>query len=234
MESFDDIKNLWKKNTTNNEDMINPEFIENAMNSRSVSITARLLKSLNAGLVLAAVNILLLLFNTYFYRNNNKILLSISVTIALSFFSLVYFFIQKKKLIIIDIDETSLKNILVKKIKFFKSQYYWVLHLISISMGIFPFGINLTMESGNGFFNITKIYLLVGFYVLVYLLTFLSLKISNNVYLKMLENALENLNSNVFNKMEKEIRKSTIMKSLIIISLLATTLFGIWSLIKIL
>ena len=233
MESFDDIKNIWKKANNDKPENINPEFIKNAMNMRSIGITARLLKSLNAGLVFMVFNILVLLYNQYFYFGNHKITFSIVLSLVFSIFSVYFTFKQKKRLISLDNQDDSLKNILIEKIIFFKTRSYWVLHLMAVSMAIFTYCVNLTMESRDGIFNISKIGFLVSFYVLIYVISFIIYYLNTKVYLKLLNNALDNLEAKILDSMEQEIRKNLIMKLVIIVLLILTTLSGIYALIQV-
>lgn len=234
MDTLNNIKNTWQKanKKISADKSLNVEFIKKSITANSISITSALLKSIKGGVVLLAIDIVLFIYNIYFYAGNIPVLSAILLSLLLSSALLVNLIVQAKKLNNIDLQDSSLREILVSKIRYYKTSFYWILQSMALATAFLPFSVNLTQESADGEFNISKIFLLIGFYILVYLFSISLFRITHSIYLKQLMNALNNLEKNILDEMEKELAKSKRIRKIIGISLLIITLVGIIMFIK--
>ena len=229
MNTFENIKNTWKNASEHIESgsPLTAEVIQKAIVANSTSVTSKLLKSIKTALVIIAIDIILFLYNSYFYMGNLKIISIIAACLILSTTMFLYLILQAKRLQQIDRKDSSLREILVEKIEFFNKSFYWVIQSFSVATALLPFAINLTQESADGAFNISKIFLLIAFYISVYLLSLTLYKITHSIYLKQLQNALANLDANVFDEMEKELKRNRKIRIFIAIFLSGLTIAGI-------
>jgi len=229
MNSFENIKNTWNRanNQIESDDSLNAEVIKKAILSHSKSVTSILLKSIKTGFVIIAIDIILFIYNSYFYSGNLKLFVIIICCLILSTSILINFILQATKLKQIDLLNFSLRKVLVEKIRFFNKSFYWVIQSMALATTLLPFAINLTQENANGEFNISKIFLLISFYILVYLFSLTLYKITHSIYLKQLHNALDNLDTNVLDEMEEELKRSMKIRIIIAISMTILTVVGI-------
>lgn len=103
--------------------------------------------------------------------------------------------------------DVPLHKILVYKIKYLNSRYNIALHLISLSIVLATFTINLSIERNDGIFELHKILILSVFYLAVYLVIFSLSKLTVKVYDKQLKNALVNLEENTLRTLDEEMSK---------------------------
>jgi len=229
METLNNIKNIWQKanKKISTDKSLNTEFIKKSISANSIGITSALIKSIKGGVVLLTIDIVLFIYNIYFYAGNILVLSIILLSLLLSSALLVNLIFQVRKLKNIDLQNSSLREILVSKIRYYNTSFYWVLQSMALATAFLPFAVNLTQESADGEFNISKIFLLIGFYILIYLFSISLYRITHSIYLKQLINALNNLEKNVLDEMEKELAKSKRIRKIIGISLILLTLAGI-------
>ena len=229
MNTFENIKNTWNKagRKISADKSLNMEVINTAINADSISITSTLLKSIKTGSVILATDIILFGYNSYFYSENTAVLSIIILCFLLSGFMLANLNLQAKKLKQIDIEDLSLKEVLVKKINFFNKQFFWVLQSMAAATAFLPFAVNLTQESADGEFNFSRIFLLISFYIFVYFFSIILYRLTHSVYLKQLQNALSNLEKGGLDKMEAVLEKDKRLRKILFFCLLFISLAGI-------
>jgi len=229
MNTLENLKNTWNKSKQKiaADKSLNPDFIKKAISNKSISITAALLKSIIAGIVFLSLDIIVFIYNIYFYAENMPVLISIIAILIISFLLVINMIVQYKKLKQIDSQILNLRDILFEKIGYFNKSFSRVIQSMALATAFLPFSVNLTMENSNGEFNISKIYLLLGFYILIYIVSLTLYRLTHSIYLKQLKNALKNLEENIFNEIEAEIRKSRKFSRIIGLCLLVITIVGI-------
>jgi len=185
------------------------------------------LKSIIAGIVFLSLDIIVFIYNIYFYAENMPVLISIITITIISFLLLINMIVQYKKLKQIDSQILNLREILFEKIRYFNKSFSGVIQSMALATAFLPFSVNLTMENVNGEFNISEIYLLIGFYILIYIVSLTLYRLTHSIYLKQLVNALKNFEENIFDEMEEEMQRSKRMNKIITVFLVAITVVGI-------
>lgn len=153
-------------------------------------------------------------------------------SILISLGSIQFLFFQIKKLRRIELGDMNLKDTLIYKINFFNKSFNWILHINALSVAFIPFVVNLTQESNDGKFDYKYPYILFCFYILSYCIMLFFSKISNNIYLKQLINALKNLEQTTLDGIKKELKKNKILGISILILTLILIISGVFAYFK--
>lgn len=226
---MENIEAIWDKGNEqiSKDESLDSAFIEKSISESSTRITSKLIKAIKLGLILTLLSVIMFVYNAFFYLNNTPILISIIILILLSLCSIIYLFIQAKKIKREDITSTNLHKLLVNKIKFFTTHFQVVIQCLAASIVLLTITLNLTMENGDGIFELRKILILSVYYILVYAgLVFLFKKL-NNINLKRLRIALFNLEENSLNTIDTEEKKHKNISRLILVIVLVLLILGL-------
>ena len=226
---MDRIEEIWDKGNEqiSKDKTVSNDFIIKSISETSISISSKLPKIIWFGIVLSVVATAMLIYNISFYLNNTYILSAIIVLLIIIVFISGYLFIQLGVIKNMDLKSLDLRSLLVNKVKYLNTQFQTALHCVSLTVVFTTFTINLTMENGDGIFEIRKILLLSIFYLFTYIISFYLYKIMYSVYLDQLENALFNLEENTFKSFDNELKKHKRKRKIIGIIIIALLLAGI-------
>jgi len=225
----DKIQELWEKG---NEPIKNDKTFSDASITKSISesskgITAKLIKTLRAGIVFASLATLMFIYNFFFYLHNLPILLSIIGLFCLSGSIIIYLIIQIEKMKTMDSMGDDLHSLLIKKIRYFNTNFQLALYCTSLSIVLPTIAINLTMENSDGIFELRKIIMLSVFYLFAYLISILLLKITHSIYSKQLNNALFDLEEDTFHSIENELNEHKKIGKIILTIVIVSILVGL-------
>lgn len=193
---MDKIEEIWNKGNDQIEKdtSFGSEAILKSISKNSIGISSKILKSVRFCIVLAFLTLGALLYNIFPYRENSVIEILITLCLTVSASVITFLFLQIGVIKKLDEHGMSLREVLIKKIKYLSTKYTYVLHSISLIIVLATFTINLTMEGNDGVFETHKILLLSVFYVVAYVVTYSLVKVAHIAYNKQLRSALMNLN----------------------------------------
>jgi len=214
---MDRIEEIWDKGNDqiSKDEMLSEAFIRNSISETSISITSKLPKLIWFGMVAAALSVPAFIYNIFFYRSNTPVLILILILLLISCAIFTFLLTQLRVVKKMDTKEFDLQSLLVYKIKYFTTRFQLVQHSVSFAIVLATFTINLTMENSDGVFELRKILILSAFYLFIYLFNLFLYRISYNVYLKQLRNALVNLEENTLKSFDKELKKHKRIKIVI-------------------
>lgn len=226
---MDNIEAIWDRG---NEQILKDESLDTAFIKKSISesskqVTSKLIKVIRFGLILTALSTIMFVYNIFFYLKNSAVVTSIFLLLILSISSIIYLIAQTKKLKKEDSVISNLHQILVNKIKFFTKNFQIVIHCLATSIVFGTMAINLTMENGDGIFELRKILILSVYYIAVYIGIVYLLKKLTSIYLKRLKNGLTNLEKNSLTDIDKEEKKHKKMSRIILIAVLILSILGL-------
>ncbi len=203
------IEEIWENgNQEISEDKsLNESFIRDSISKTSISITSKLPKTIWFGVAASLGSSLAFIYNISFYSNNSSILATICFLLVLSITMVVFMLVQLRIIKNMDTKEYDLHKLLQYKIKYFNTRLKFTRYSVALSIVFVTFGINLTMENGDGIFELNKILLLSIIYVFAYLIMVYLQKFTHDIYLKQLRNALYNLKEDTLTSLDNELKK---------------------------
>ena len=223
------IEEIWKQGNEkiDQDNYIESDLILKSITESSRGITAGLSKPLRFGVVIASMAVLMFIYNAFFYWTNTLLMISILLLLLVSVAVIIFLWSQIRLLRGMDRTELNLHDLLIYKIKYLNTRYNWSLHCVSLSMALATFTINLSIESGDGIFELRKILILSAFYIFAYLFTFGLMKLSLRVVEKQLKNALFNLEEQTLRSLDGALKKHQRVTRIIAAGLFIIMLIGI-------
>lgn len=223
------IEDIWEQG---NEKIDQDNYIESDLILKSITegsrgITASLLKPLRFGVIITSMAVLMFIYNAFFYWTNTLLMINILLLLLVSVAVIIFLWSQIRLVRGMDRTEMNLQDLLIYKIKYLNSRYNWVLHCVSLSIVLATFTINLSIENGDGIFELRKILILSAFYIFAYLVTFGLMKLSLRVVDKQLKNALYNLEEQTLRGLDGELKKHQRVTRIIAAALFIIMLMGI-------
>lgn len=227
------LENIWEKgkHTGDHENSLNTDHIIKAISESSIGITSGLRKPIWFGIGLSSITCLALISNLFFYTTNLPIQMTITGGILAAVFVLIYLLRQNRTLKTMDTRDISMQEILIYKINYLNIRYHTAIHLVSFSIVLATFTINLSMEASDGVFEGYKILILSAVYLISYIVTFSLFKLSLKAYNLQLKNALQNLEENSLNTLDEELKKYKRSGRVILFIVASFFLFGIAALL---
>lgn len=206
---MDSIEDIWSKGNEpiGSDESFTSDAVLRSISENSKGISAKLLQSLWFGAGLAALAALMFILNIFFYSANLAMLLPIIVCLIAAVVVSVCLFSQIGVVRKMDTLDLNLHQLLVYKIKYLNKRFKLAMHAVSLSVVLATFTINLTMESGDGIFELRKILILLLFYLFTYVVTFSLSSLTLRVYNKQLQKALHDLEENAASSMDKELKR---------------------------
>ncbi len=234
---MDRIEEIWDKGNDQiaQDDSFGSDAILKFISESSIGITSKMLKAMWLGTILAFTASLMLIYNLFSYMGNPSIVILIIVSLIASASIFTYLLFQLGIVKGMDRFSLNLREVLVYKIKYLNTRFNIALHCISLSIVLVTFNINLTIESGDGIFELRKILILTAFYLFAYVVILSLSMLTNKVYDKQLKNALLNLEENTLRSLDEEMKKHKrvgriilIIVAICFVSGIAALLSGFW------
>lgn len=226
---MDSIEKIWDRGNDSiaKDDSISSDSILKSISESSVGITASLLKTIWFGVVMACIAIIMFILNLFFYMANPPMLIPIIACLIVSVLVLIFFLLQIGALKRMDSADLDLHKVLVFKISYLSTKFSTALHLISLSIVLVTFAINLTMEGNDATFGVNRVHILLVFYLISYLFTFSIFSLTHKVYDKQLKTALLNLEDSSLRSLDKELKQHKRRQRIILIIVALLFLSGI-------
>jgi len=221
------IEEIWEKGNEQiaQDDSPGDDLILKSISESSIGVSSKMMSPMWMGMVFALMAFSLLFYNLFAYSANPSMLILIIVCLLLSGSAFSYLLSQIGILRRMDLYGSSLREVLVNKIKFLDTRYRIAQHCISLSVVLGTFGINLSMESADGIFELRKILILSVFYLFAYVMTLSIASLSYRMHGRQLRSALQNLEESTLRSLDKEMkqakRKGRIILGVITVFLLA-------------
>ena len=230
---MDRIEEIWDKGNEQiaQDDSFGSEAILKSISESSIGITAKMLRSICLGIVMALIASFILLYNIFPYAGNPSIVILIIACLIVSAAVLRYLFLQIGTVKRMERHGLNLREVLVNKIKYLNTRFNVALHCISLSIVLTTFTINLTIESSDGIFELRKILILSVFYLFAYVGILGLSKLSHNVYDKQLRNALQNLDESTYRSLDHVMKRHRRLGRIILIVAAVFCLSGIAALL---
>jgi len=232
---MDRIEDIWDKGNEQiaQDGTFSSEEIRKSISESSAGITSILRAPLYFGVMLTLIGIGMFTYNLFFYHGNLSLSSTIVVCIIVLLFICSYQIRQIGVLNRMDGMNISLRELLIYKIKYLNGRLNLAYHLLSLSVVLVTFSINVTIERADGIFELNKILILSGFYLFVYVVMYSLFRLSMKVYDRQLRNALNNLEEQSFRSLDKEMRKSRRLNRIILVVVTLSLLSGLFFLFRV-
>lgn len=226
---MENIQAIWNKGNDSilKDETLDSAFIKKSISESSTRITSKLLKAIRLGVVLTSLCAIGFVYNIFFYLNNIPVLAAIIALIVLAISSIAFLLTQVSNIINQDTSIDNLHNLLISRIKFFNTQFRYVVHCLAASVVLLTFTLNLTMENDDGIIELRKILILSVYYIIVYAGLIYLFKKTNSIYLKRLKNALYNLEENSLTLIDKEEKKHKKLSRIILVAAIILSFLGL-------
>ncbi len=229
MSEFNNIKKLWK--SADSQILVNEsldfETVKQALTKRSIQITSKLLKSFRLGIIALSLNVILCSFNIYGYAHNSLIFIFCISSLILSIVLLLFLVYQYNSFNKLDQAGSSLQELIVAKIKYFKQSLSYVHHAIAISLVLLTFSLNLIIDNNEGYYQVNNFWLYICIMIITYLIPLVMLNLFHNLYLKQYKIALIDLNESRLTTMNTELKKYKWIKQFFLIIIFFSFIAGI-------
>ena len=225
---LDKLFNIWGKNTENisGNHKLSKAMITNIISAKN----KKTINFLNFNLLfywgIQVVNLILISMNLMGYRENNTMIWvltgQLSITLPVMVYG-IYIFIKSRE---INNFSENLKSLLQKQMKFFRSYYEIWMVLIAFTILILSFNINIMVDNMEGHFRINKISLFIALNITMFILVYLSLKLTSDWRLQALKANLHDLQAGLLDQSERfEKTQKKFMWIWVLIALLLLTAF---------
>ena len=172
------------------------------------------------------VNLILISMNLMGYRQNSTMIWVLTgqlcITLPVMVYG-IYIFIKHRE---INNFSNSLKSLLEKQLKFFRSYYEVWLLLIAFTVLILIFNINIMVDNMEGHYRINKVNVFVIVNIVVFLFIYLTQKLASDWRFKALKTYLSDLQAGILDQSERfEKRQKKFIWIWILIALLLLVSF---------
>lgn len=197
----------------------------------SSGISARLIKPLWLGAGIYLLAVILFTSNFFLYAGNLSIQIPVVFLLLLSVSLTVFLLKQISAVKKMETSGRVLRTVLITKIKYLNTRYNTAMHFISLSIVFATFGLNLSLESNDGIFELKKILILSIFYLFSYLIVYGLSRLTLRAYDRQLKTALANLEENALRDTSAELAKYKRSTRIILAIIIAILLTGIITLL---
>lgn len=229
---LDKLFDIWEKG---NKNISGTHKLSKAMITKLISAkNKKTLSYLNFNLVfywgIQVVNLILISMNLMGYRQNSAMIWiligQLCITLPVMVYG-IYIFIKNRE---INNFSDSLKSLLEKQLKFFRSYYEVWLLLIAFTVLILIFNVNIMVDNMDGHYRINKVNFFIVVNIAVFLLVYLTQKLASDWRFKALKAYLSDLQAGILDqseRFEKTQRKFMWIWVLIAVLLLIAFLLGV-------
>jgi hypothetical protein len=229
MEEFDKIEELWQTGNKKVSSMenLNKNSLEDIIKINSQSISMKIIKLIHKTIIISIIMILVEIYNVYFYFDNIKILSFVITTILIGLMLVKYLMSIKEKVIIINSADTSIKDSVINKMKFYRKYFIILNHSIALIILLLACSFLLIEGSYNGDFRINNKLLMASILVFAYVIVYTIYNFTLSSYLKQLNVVVNIIDKDLYFKTKSQLKRIKAINTMLFITIILMIILGI-------